>query len=213
LKTSRLLAVSFLVASALTAPASAVTVVKYTMPSKVKAHISGPGGVNATVWMGLGILTFDDHSTKEVFCIDPWHTITLGTFSPVLNYVLGDAHAGLGVNSPGIGTLKEIQYLTNYGVNSNNPFIEWAVQGAIWTKEGFTISEVDPGLLSKIGELAAWTNQVGYSPKGYFSTDNPTRQSFQTAVPEPASWALMIAGFGLVGGSLRRRRMITQVAA
>ena len=27
-----------------------------------------------------------------------------------------------------------------------------------------------------------------------------------TAVPEPASWALMIGGFGVVGGSLRRRR-------
>ncbi len=28
------------------------------------------------------------------------------------------------------------------------------------------------------------------------------------AVPEPASWALMIAGFGLVGASMRRRRMV-----
>ena len=27
-----------------------------------------------------------------------------------------------------------------------------------------------------------------------------------TQVPEPASWALMIAGFGLAGGALRRRR-------
>ena len=27
------------------------------------------------------------------------------------------------------------------------------------------------------------------------------------AVPEPASWAMMFAGFGLVGGALRRRRV------
>lgn len=32
------------------------------------------------------------------------------------------------------------------------------------------------------------------------------------AVPEPASWAMMIAGFGLVGGALRRRSL-TRVAA
>jgi hypothetical protein len=25
------------------------------------------------------------------------------------------------------------------------------------------------------------------------------------AVPEPATWAMLIAGFGLVGGALRRR--------
>jgi hypothetical protein len=29
------------------------------------------------------------------------------------------------------------------------------------------------------------------------------------AVPEPASWALMIAGFGMVGGALRRRTTAT----
>jgi PEP-CTERM motif len=28
------------------------------------------------------------------------------------------------------------------------------------------------------------------------------------AVPEPASWALMISGFGLVGGAMRRRRTV-----
>ncbi|QMW23365.1 PEP-CTERM sorting domain-containing protein [Sandaracinobacteroides saxicola] len=27
-------------------------------------------------------------------------------------------------------------------------------------------------------------------------------------VPEPATWAMMIAGFGLVGGAMRRRRMV-----
>ncbi|WP_250890697.1 PEPxxWA-CTERM sorting domain-containing protein [Sphingobium nicotianae] len=32
------------------------------------------------------------------------------------------------------------------------------------------------------------------------------------AVPEPAAWAMMLAGLGLVGGAMRRRSMIVQFA-
>ena len=41
-------------------------------------------------------------------------------------------------------------------------------------------------------------------------TEAPTTPT--GAVPEPASWAMMVAGFGLVGGALRRRSM-ARVAA
>lgn len=34
----------------------------------------------------------------------------------------------------------------------------------------------------------------------------------QAAVPEPASWAMMVAGFGLVGGAMRRRSPIARAA-
>jgi hypothetical protein len=30
-----------------------------------------------------------------------------------------------------------------------------------------------------------------------------------TAVPEPATWAMMILGFGLVGGAMRRPKTLT----
>lgn len=34
----------------------------------------------------------------------------------------------------------------------------------------------------------------------------------QSAVPEPASWALMVAGFGMIGASLRQKRKLSLVA-
>jgi hypothetical protein len=44
---------------------------------------------------------------------------------------------------------------------------------------------------------------------GNFATGGSVLQAAQQAgVPEPASWALMIGGFGLAGASLRRRRAI-----
>ena len=33
------------------------------------------------------------------------------------------------------------------------------------------------------------------------------------AVPEPATWAMMLAGFGVVGGLARRRRTLNPVLA
>jgi hypothetical protein len=34
-----------------------------------------------------------------------------------------------------------------------------------------------------------------------------------SAVPEPASWAMLIGGFGLTGAAMRRRRRVTAVLA
>ncbi|MBS0504308.1 MAG: PEP-CTERM sorting domain-containing protein [Proteobacteria bacterium] len=35
---------------------------------------------------------------------------------------------------------------------------------------------------------------------------------YDVAVPEPATWAMMIAGFGFVGAAMRRRRRTVQVS-
>ena len=40
----------------------------------------------------------------------------------------------------------------------------------------------------------------------------PTASAYIRAVPEPATWAMMIAGFGLTGVALRRRRATVQFA-
>lgn len=53
------------------------------------------------------------------------------------------------------------------------------------------------------------------SGRAYYNVHNATFPGGQirgqlalTAVPEPASWALMIGGFGLVGSALRQRRAV-----
>lgn len=63
------------------------------------------------------------------------------------------------------------------------------------------------------------TNAVDFNMGGTFTTQDGSvaqRANFQpigAAVPEPASWAMMIGGFGMVGGSLRRRRRINLATA
>ena len=51
------------------------------------------------------------------------------------------------------------------------------------------------------------------SGQGYFNLHTSNFQGGEiranlSAIPEPSSWAMLIAGFGLVGGTLRRRRLV-----
>ncbi|MBX9664394.1 PEPxxWA-CTERM sorting domain-containing protein [Novosphingobium sp.] len=59
---------------------------------------------------------------------------------------------------------------------------------------------------------SAWGNPVGTSGDLLFATyvdDSPA----VTAVPEPSVWVLMVIGFGLVGGAMRRRRFAETLPA
>ena len=79
-----------------------------------------------------------------------------------------------------------------------------------------TVSYADIGAGSNGDQLASNTNrrvdiastQAIYglqfrSTQAAFEADNI---AFSGAVPEPASWALMLGGFGMIGGALRSRR-------
>lgn len=53
--------------------------------------------------------------------------------------------------------------------------------------------------LSLSGNHQQWPETYGYAPVGL------SEVRFSSAVPEPATWAMMIMGFGLAGAALRRR--------
>lgn len=61
------------------------------------------------------------------------------------------------------------------------------------------------------------TNATNFNLGGTFTTQDGSvaqRANFSpiAAVPEPASWAMMLMGFGVIGGAMRRRRRSTAQA-
>ena len=71
----------------------------------------------------------------------------------------------------------------------------------VWTHNAFTVTATSTSetLIFQgldLGGAPSYGNEV-------------TNVSLTGGVPEPASWALMIGGFGLAGAALRRRRALT----
>ncbi len=79
------------------------------------------------------------------------------------------------------------------------------------TVSGFSVLDTGTSILSALSFFAYAFNGIDTNNDGHFYTDtNPgfeLQASLVTgAVPEPATWALMLVGFGAMGVSLRRRR-------
>ena len=55
-------------------------------------------------------------------------------------------------------------------------------------------------------------NSTGGSPYSASATLSVPPAGMTAAAPEPAAWALMIAGFGMVGGTRRRRKIKARVS-
>lgn len=60
---------------------------------------------------------------------------------------------------------------------------------------------------SSYGALTAFSWKPTTNAGGFVQFDNINVSTPTAAVPEPATWAMLIAGFGLVGGAARSRRI------
>jgi hypothetical protein len=148
-------------------------------------------------------------------------TFTNGIFTD--NFGLAGTSGGLGIAGPG----------PNYQIGPGNAITgtfssamsSVSIRGIDIGQAGMRLSVFDAAN-TLLGSSTAFGPNVGV---GFFfdvtatyagirsfkiSQDNPCcgdgalfeNLSFTNAVPEPASWAMMIAGFGLTGAVMRRRR-------
>lgn len=92
-------------------------------------------------------------------------------------------------------------------------------QSASFLNFAFLASEEDGTSLADIDLAIARGRELQLNPFAGGLTNAQRAQIVNfdvaqiAAVPEPATWAMMIAGFGLIGGSMRRRAITKPVAA
>ena len=176
---------------------------------------------NLNVYESPDILTasFDGGPSEQllVFCVDIFHFFDPTNTPPVFYHTgllttdSSGANSGTGVAlSPLIS--GEIGYLASLYHGATAAQLA-GIQGAIWLTEYSTLT-LTGGATAEVAQYqalgAAWAtahaNNTVYADAIYSDVGRTQGFVIGGEVPEPASWALMMMGFGLAGAMLRRRR-------
>lgn len=139
-----------------------------------------------------------------------------------------DPSSTMGTSSLGNFTFGTSTCISPGGAISRGAFtIDFGADAFSGTFDGGSTPTATPGisdtawLFTILGGTGRWAGASGtFNGAGISdATTRPTRVSINfvgniNAVPEPASWALMILGFGGIGMVIRRRRapMVQQIA-
>lgn len=165
-----------------------------------------------------------------VFCVDWNHTIPTGLgYQAAVDYtynlgaVTTDSTGAL--SGSGLALSKtvsgEIQTLVNLGVAAANSGAATddqlaAFQASIWDIEYGLTQNPGDATASEIATINADIAFAQANPYGAYATAyydaGGGMQALATTVPEPATWALMLVGFGSLGVAMRARRKVAVAA-
>lgn len=193
-----------LITAALLATASTVSamhVSNFTIEGNQQIVINSP---YEHVLLGAGHLNVDGTDVIG-FCVDLSHNIIVGAQNYNVTYTqLTNDFNGNILTS---GQISQIYKLAAYGRATNDTVVRAITQQAIWTVEypsksftqAFTSAQVNAVISasSSYRALGRILTPVNGDVQSFVVSDN--------TIPEPATWALMVAGFGLVGLNLRNR--------
>ena len=188
--------------------------------------LGGASAQAAVIYSNLGPdRGFNKHSSVQ---LSPYTSANGGTHSVAMAFTsvaaadVSEISLAIGVffNDPAMEvSLWSKDYTTKLG--------SWAVTGSsAWRPTLVTISGISGVHLQAGAEYALLVNSLGNEWGTWFDTSNGALgwgewdasgytygtvgafeiQGVATAVPEPATWAMMIIGFGVVGAVVRRRR-------
>ena len=161
--------------------------------------------------MGFGLASSADAKVLTFFDGDIFSgvfgnsNIAVGNFSDTLAFTLSSSSSfdkfllGSSATSAAtqLGKPGDLNFTSVYISGAGGPYNFDIVNndpGENWTDKASFIGTLDPG--SYVLHIEGYS--YGRSQYGGNTTTTP--------VPEPASWGLMVGGFGLIGGALRSRK-------
>lgn len=161
-----------------------------------------------------GFVVGNTANIKDSTALDFTDGLTTGAANGVLSGYVGNINGVPLVCGGTCGSIKDISSLT---VGAQSILSFWVLSGP-GTGLSFDlngIQSIDRSVSGSLGVVATGVlNLAGYDPTpGTFSLTTQGNGQVETtfsastvALPEPATWAMMLLGFGAIGVSMRRRR-------
>lgn len=207
---------AIIAALTIAAPAMAVTVPvsSYAMPNGGTGSYAywdlAYNGSGSTSTTGAALSGGTGDLTDGVIALGPWYAVenNSGT-GPYVGWVGGGAT---------LNPVITFNFTGSPTITSLSLHIDNSTAGGVYAPASILIDGIGTAFTAPPSGTIGWINITGLSLTGSSHTVQLNQVSgnwvfvsevtFGSDVPEPASWAMMIAGFGLVGGALRRRRMV-----
>lgn len=156
------------------------------------------------------------------WCVDVFQTINTGTYGVVS---LADALGGDTTKANRIAALISHEGLTKVSA-THDAAVQLALWELLYEDNGTTPSfssnifkawDISSSVLTEATTFAAnartiWTPSSAYTFQVAKNSQYQDQLFFTPSVPEPATWMMMIIGFGMVGASMRQRRARARVS-
>jgi hypothetical protein len=187
------------------ATAATFVVDNITMDTSYVVGLTNQEGNTYSVYDSIQLLHTTTGDLIDFLCVDMTHFDSLGVQNPLKEYHT----AALTTDFDGhLLTLDQIGQLGWFALQermTSDPLQLAGLQGAAWLVEGGTIDfRGNTALADATNALVADTHRVNVANVFAYVNDS-SGQSGVGVVPEPATWSLMILGFGMLGATLRRR--------
>lgn len=182
-------------AMALTAPAQAAVI-----------SFDGLSGGNGSVFTGPYV---EDGFTVSAGRGDVFEGQIFGNPEPSL--VVGSVFGGGPIGS--VQVLGGVFNFNSFDLSTQNGTGEYQVEGFFNGSSVFSLAgSLSPSGFQTISGLAGNIDQLNFILTANGTSVNLDNIDVSAAVPEPATWAFMILGFGAIGGALRRRKTNVKVS-